>query len=276
MSLSSSGRRLLTPIVVPFLMLSIVSSARADAYDGFDYPPGNAGPQNGGTGFVAGSRWQFATVAAGSLSDPSGTLATTGNHAQAGQSFVERRLEQVMGTPGTDVWVSWLQRRDRNLPGFQGLLLARPTGTGWSGTYFVGEPGAGPGDNTYVIGAGGDDFNVVSSGVPVVPNETAFLVAPLQFREGNDLATLYVNPTPGAAAPAGGVTYSGLDMPLVNPILSFQGTGPAGGPAVVHAFDELRVGDSYADVAPAVPEPACAAFAAVVACAGLVRRARRG
>ena len=44
MSLSSSGRLLLTPIVVPFLMLSIVSSARADAYDGFDYPPGNAGP----------------------------------------------------------------------------------------------------------------------------------------------------------------------------------------------------------------------------------------
>src|SRR5687767_8743254 len=126
MSLSTSGRRLLAPIVVPLAMLSIVSSARADAYDGFDYAPGTAGPQNGGTGFVAGSRWQFATVVAGSLSDPSGTLVTSGNRIETTGPFIERRVDQVMGTPGTDVWVSWLQRRDRNGAGFQGLLLARP------------------------------------------------------------------------------------------------------------------------------------------------------
>jgi len=41
---------------------------------------------------------------------------------------------------------------------------------------------------------------------------------------------------------------------------------------VVHEFDELRVGDSYAEVAPAVPEPAGAAFATGIAWAGLLRR----
>jgi hypothetical protein len=122
-----------------------------------------------------------------------------------------------------------------------------------------------------VIGRAGDDFTVVSSGVPVVPNETAFLVVHLEFREGNDLATLCVNPTPGAAVPSGGVTYSGLDVPIGNPLLSSQGV--ANNLHGVHHFDELRIGDSYAAVAPAVPEPAAAAL--MIAAAALIPRRQR-
>jgi hypothetical protein len=106
-----------------------------------------------------------------------------------------------------------------------------------------------------VIGRAG----VVSSGVPAVANQTAFLVAHFQFREGNDLATLYVNPTPGVL-PTGGVTYSGRDQPVVNPAPGF--TAFSVQPATF-AFDELRVGDSYFEVAPAVPEPAPVAAAGV-------------
>jgi hypothetical protein len=95
----------------------------------------------------------------------------------------------------------------------------------------------------------------------------------LQFREGNDLATLYVNPTPGATAPAGGVTYSGLDMPVLNPLLDFHGIDNPQ-PQVTFSFDELRVGDSYAEVAPVVPEPASVAGAGVFLL--LLARRRRG
>jgi hypothetical protein len=260
-------------------LLAAAASARAAAYEGFDYPVGpHTAAWRGGSGFVDGTTTSTpngwfggATSLGGSLTDPSGTLSVTGNRVQTEQGSIERRLAQTMGTPNTDVWISWLQRRSENGLGFQGLALFQPNGSGASGVYFIGEPGAGPADGTYVIGQAGDDFTVVSSGVPVVANETAFLVAHLQFREGNDLATLYVNPTPGAAAPSGGVTYSGLDMPITNPLLSFEGAATS--QQVAHQFDELRIGDSYAAVAPAVPEPAAAAW--VVAAAALIALRRR-
>jgi hypothetical protein len=177
------------------------------------------------------------------------------------------------GAPGTDVWVSWLQRRDQNKPGFQGLVILNPLPDGhtFNGVYFVGEPGSGSADNTFVIGRAGDDATVVSSGVPVGPNQTTFLVAHFQFQDGNDLATLFVNPTPGSVAPTGGVTYSGLDMPLIQPFVELDGSGIG----ATHAFDELRIGSSYVAVAP-VPEPAAFGAVGILLLAGCGRRRARG
>jgi hypothetical protein len=265
-------------------LLSVASPAWADAYEGFDYP---VGPRTtlwrGGSGFIDGSGdlnmpngWNGSGggIGAGSLSNPAGTLATSGNHLQltGAPQDLRRRLGQTFGTPGTDVWVSWLQRLDSNQSTFHGLLFSEPTSpTSSRGLYFIGEPGFGPGNGTYVIGRPGDDLNAVSSGVPVVANETVFLVAHFEFREGNDRATLFVNPAPGAATPTGGVTDEGFDMPLINPIVSF--TGMAGGP-ITYSFDEFRVGDSYAAVAPIVPEPAAALIAAGALALTTLRRRR--
>jgi hypothetical protein len=286
-------------VALAFALLALSATAprvRADAYEGFDYPVGP--PQNVGLG-VTGSTWRggsgfreggtfftptgwddwFVTSAAGSLSDPTGTLATTGNHMETGSQSggsVGRRIEQTLGTPGTDVWLSWLQRSSTAQINYQGLIFEQPFGdNGLSGLYFVGEPGSGPGDGTYVIGTAGQDDTVVSSGVPLVPNQTAFLVVHLQFQEGNDLATLYVNPTPGAATPTGGVTYSGLDMPIMSPRLELNGSSGTR-PNPVFAFDELRVGDSYAEVAPPVPEPRLAVVAGGFLALILARRGNRG
>jgi hypothetical protein len=120
---------------------------------------------------------------------------------------------------------------------------------GFSGTYFVGEPGGGTGDNTLVIGSGGENA-YVSSGVGSEPGRDCFLVTHIEFAEGNGRATLYVNPTPGAAAPSGGVTCTGTDF--LPDLASFrfvrQGETSA-------SFDELRVGTTYAAVAPLVKDP---------------------
>jgi hypothetical protein len=250
-------------VIAPLLVLAIAPAARADLYEGFNYPPG---PSLGG-----------GTIGAGSLADPSGTLATSANHLTGGNG-VERLIApfQTIGTPGTDVWISWLQRRDRDVPGFHGLNVMQRKDSGgsttYTGLYFIGEPGSGAGNGSYVIGSG-DDNTVVSSGVPAAPNQTAFLVAHLQFQDGNDLATLYVNPTPGTQPPAGGFTFSGRDMPAIRPYLAFMGSGTG----VTYDFDELRIGSSYAAVAPAVPEPPAAPVAAllVVATAAATRRPRR-
>jgi hypothetical protein len=156
-----SVARLLFPVIGLSLM-ALAPAARGDLYQGFDrfYPPGPG-------------------VAAGSLADPTGTLATSGNHLRyTDHAEYDAGPLDTWGTSGTDVWVSWLQRRDQNKLGFQGFVVLDPQPDGHTlyGVYFVGEPGGGPGENTLVIGRAGDDFNVVSSGVPVVPNQTYFLV----------------------------------------------------------------------------------------------------
>lgn len=262
---------------VPLLaILAIAPPADADAYEGFDYPTGRDVNMNGGSGFAPNGPFlgwiADGAIATGSLSDPSGTLATSGNHVAAPGASLHRRLQQVMGTPGTDVWLSWLQRSGSPQSGWHGLVIGNPTlpHGSFTGVYFIGEPGSGPGNGAYVIGKAADDENVISSGVPVVADRTAFLVAHLQFHDGNDVATLYVNPLPGEAAPGAGVTYTGLDMPVVNPIVAFRGFQLD----TILAFDELRVGPTYASVAPPVPEPAGASLGALVASAALLRRRR--
>jgi hypothetical protein len=99
-------------------LLSAAPLAGAAAYEGFDYPVGRqSSAWRGGSGFVDGNTpntpngwFGGATSLAGSLTDPSGTLAVAGDRLQTERFTIERRLAQKMGTPGTDVWLSWLQR----------------------------------------------------------------------------------------------------------------------------------------------------------------------
>ena len=239
----------------PAILVALLALAPAARGDLYVYQPFNYAPRS--------------DIAAGSLSDPTGTLATSANRLQ-GTTSADWRVAplETWGTPGTEMWVSWLQRRDRNTQGFQGLEVMQPTPSGALGLFFIGEPGFGPGDSTFIVG-GGDDQTVVSSGVDVVPNQTAFLVAHFLFREGNDLVTLHVNPPPGAAEPTGGVTYSGRDMPILQPYVSVHGSGAG----IYHEFDELRIGSTFADVAP-VPEPGAAVLLTGLASAAVVRRRR--
>jgi hypothetical protein len=216
----------------------------ATAYEGFDYPVGAPNTAwNGGSGFGGGWIPQVqGQIAAGSLSDPTNTLATSGNRAEG--NFMTRQVAR--GTTGSDFWVSYLMRRGTDSNAYSGLHIF-----GGSGTYFVGEPGGGTGDNTLIIG-NGDDSTYVSSGVPFEANRDYFIVSHIETGPGNDRATLYVNPTPGAQAPTGGVTYSASDFIPGLPSFRFEGFGPGN---LTASFDELRIGDTYADVAPAVPEP---------------------
>ena len=183
-----------------FALLAPAGRARGDAYEGFDYPAGPASaPLNSGTGFLGS--WPGGTpIAAGSLADPTGTLATTGNHLDDPTAvFLDRRLAQAMGASGSDVWVSWLQRSAQAAPGFRGLALAQPVPGGWTSTYFIGEPGSGPGDGTYVIGKAGDDLNVV------VPASRSSRTRPFFWSPTSSSATATTSPrstsTPPPAPP---------------------------------------------------------------------------
>ena len=294
----SGARRILTgrhvgsrvaPAVAVFLLALVPSRpARGSAYDGFDYPHRPApSPNNYNGGYGFSDKWYFLDghLRAGSLSDPTGTLLTTGNHVGStdgiggGGTNAQRPIAQTVGTSGTDLWVSWLMRRGGpdSVNRYQGLLIIYPTvGNVSYRPYFIGEPGPtglpgpNPFDGSLVIESHSQDRVLVG---PLEPDRTVFMAAHFSFVDGNDTVTVFLNPTPGSTAPTGGVTYNGIDFHEGRPLFSFLSADNNNG-SDLSEFDELRVGSTYAEVAPTVPEPVgLALFGA--ASAGLLCRRRR-
>src|SRR5687768_141431 len=93
-----------TRVIILLATISAATTARAAAYEGFDYPVRTApATWTGGTGFASG--WSTSnglpTVAAGSLSDPTGTLATSGNRIEFFDQFwANRAVNERPGTAG--------------------------------------------------------------------------------------------------------------------------------------------------------------------------------
>jgi autotransporter-associated beta strand protein len=221
------------------------------AYDGFDYPAGSSlVGQDGGQGF-AGPWYQGGAnvsqsvnlLASGSLS--SSSLATAGNQvttaATSGINGVERDFASPISS-GT-IYLSFLLQPEGTLGqgnegGFLGVYLH-----GGLNDLFVGKPGGGSTSN-YVLeqrGAGGTD-QAVSPGVPVV-GQTEFLVLKAQlFSSGNDIFTLYADPTPGAPQPATGAVKQDFTIGSALGLVIYSGGA--------FNIDELRVGTAYADVTP--------------------------
>lgn len=162
-------------------------------------------------------------------------------------------------------------RRDHDSSGFSGLLLDTALSRQFpsTGLYFIGEPASGASDGTFVV-SNANAPQDVSTGVPLVAGQDYFLVTRFRIGEGNDPATLWVNPTPGVVpSEEAGVTFTGSDFGTDFPVARFWNSAPGG-----VSIDEFRAGDSYADVAPVVPEPA-APVAALAALTLLARRRRR-
>jgi hypothetical protein len=241
--------------------LAFVRIASADiiAYDGFNYAAGiDLVGNSGGTGFSgawaaggfnASSSANY-DVASGSLAFS--TLLTSGNRVSTGSTQViagvTRTLAAPLGADGTTTYLSMLLRPEGTLTagGFFGLTLE----TAGEPELFFGRPGNGV--NQYVVedrgGAG-----QVSSGVDAVLGESVLLVLEAQFLAGNDVFTLYVNPTPGGPEPLSGAVKSNSNVGPVNGLTIYS--------AGAFSIDELRVGDTFADVTPsstAVPLPGTA------------------
>jgi hypothetical protein len=260
-------------------LLAFVAAADAalSAYEGFDYA--NVGSdlvgQSGGSGFSGAwapggfnaSVSDNYDVAAGSLAF--GLLATGGNRVSSGPTVaiagVTRTLAAPLGADGTTRYFSVVLRPEGTLNagafnGFFGLTLETP---GEPELYF-GKPGS-DAINEYVVedrgGAG-----QVSSGVGAAVGQTALLVLKAQFQPGPDVFTLYVNPAPGGPEPAAGAVKTGSDVGPVTGLTVYS-TGE-------FSVDEIRVGTTFADVTPAVPEPSGSLFGCLVAGTVALRRTR--
>jgi hypothetical protein len=275
------GWRTLGLVVGVVLMTEGTSRAGLLVYEPFDYGPVGADllGQSGGGSFGFASPWSPGGFNASinnnyDVGGPSlsfGSLLTNGGRVssapQTAIAGITRSFSTPIGTPGTVRYYSFLLRPEQQLNqgafnGFLGLTLEAPDPV--EPELFVGKPGGGAISQIVIEDRGGT--GQVSSGVSAISGQTNLLVVRAQFTAGNDTFTLYVNPTPGAPEPvSGGILKNDSNIPVISGFTIYS-TGAV-------SIDELRLGETFADVTPVVPEPA--SLGILLATGMLVRRRRR-
>ena len=222
------------------------------AYEPFDYPPGTplVGRTNG-FGFKApwapggynAKLYRLFRVKTGALNYPG--LATEGHAHISGEAApaqgiagMGRLLATNLGTANTTCYLSFLHRPDG-----EGEFASIVLGTGAGNELAIGKS-ASTGEY-YISNRGG--VGRVLSGVPSVAGQTRFLVVKMEFHEGPDRFTLYIDPKPGSAEPANGYVKDDLDLTYADTIFLYSRTA--------WSVDEIRLGTTWADVTPAQTKP---------------------
>lgn len=268
------SRRTLPALVASLLLVPAVARAGLIAQESFAYTPGaDLVGANGGSGFAGpwapgGFNAGIATnydVAAGSLTPSTPALAglpTAGNHvttvAQNLIAGVTRAFSNPLATPGV-YYVSMLIRPEGTVGegafnGFMGLYL-----DGSTNDVFFGKPGV---SSQWAVEARGGGQGSLSNHT-AISGRTDLLVLRANLQAGADQFTLWVNRALGGADPASSDAFISFDIGDVSGLVLYS-TG-------AFSVDEIRVGTTYADVAPApaaVPEPSSLVLLGLVGTAG--------
>jgi hypothetical protein len=260
--------------------LSLFQSAQATLFftEGFNYPQGNLtlnGPWTGGSTIQVGS----ANLTYSGLAD----APNPGNDLLVPSGTASSVTANFTGTPITSgsVYYSFLAEATA-LPTANSYLTdlltsGTPNGSGDPLSVYVGQQTAGSQFKIGIRHNGEGSGATYTSGSWAVLNQVNLFVVEYTFVPGsaNDTVSLFVNPTPGGTQPTPDVTLSaaGTDAASLQEIGFKANSGTSAG---TWLFDTLRVGDTWADVTPEVPEPSAVALLGfgVLSLAGW-RRARR-
>lgn len=278
----AAARAIILARVVVLIGFVACGQCRAEllAHEPFAYPPGTllqgqGSPAAGfsGTWTVGGLDVPDFAIGAAGLDDPSGRLLTSGNRigvtAPKFAGFIRASRPLRMPLPSSNDatrYVSVLLRPEGTLGvgsanGYFGLELIGDGGS----RIFVGKPGSGAAA-PYALEEIGGTGQHPSNVLPVVGREV-LLVLRADLALGPDTLRLYVDPLPGGPEPAfAQVVKADADVGSIHSVGLFaSGTFSA---------DEIRVGETFADVVP-VPDPAAHASAVLVPIAMLLAHRRR-
>ena len=256
-----------------FCLTAIPVQSSQVAYEGFDYVSASLESQSGGSGW--GLNWS-SNIYVSPISSSSlgyGALATSGGSVTFGPASVTtvytRQLASTFGASavGGTLWMSLLYLNTAGSTaaeariGFYGNMTADASGLntatasgGLPHPVDVGRPATGGSADEISLYSGSTIF---STGIATPRGaEAAFLLMrfTLTGDANPDTVSLWVNPNislgEGSLGAAQATFTSGTsDMDVVNG-LRFQ-TPNTGG----FSIDEIRVGTTFADVTPVVPEP---------------------
>lgn len=248
-----------TTTFILFLASTLTLSATLISYEGVAYEPTNMLiGLNGGAGWT--NAWTGNNdVLEGGLNYPglltqsnrfavdallTSTRASFRNPATNGFGHL-LRTDGRFGRDGIEIWISLLMRPETSDFGtYAGLSLFNDS----IEQVFVGKPFLGEQWGMHLLVSGG---GVSLSDRRLVKGETVLLVAKVTFGPSTDRVDLFLNPQPGVLPATPAATRS------VSQLL-FNRVRLEGGSAGIAAFDEIRLGETYADVTPVVSE-----FAAV-------------
>jgi len=241
-------RSALAPTILALMLGAGTATADIIAYEGFDYTDDDAtiGGRDGGTGWNGawtdgggGSNQNLIVDGASSLTF--GGLQTSGRAttAESSSSSSDRNLASAI-TGGT-FWMSVLiSNPDVN----NNFSVVRLDGSGTSINFGIGG-GSFP---NWSLNNGAQDTGIAASN-----NTAALLVLEATLAAGNDTFNLYINPTIGGSAPTiADATETGVDLGNFTDLRIVS---------AFSTFDELRIGETFADVTP-IPEPSAFALIA--------------
>ncbi|MBE0540794.1 MAG: hypothetical protein IH623_05355 [Verrucomicrobia bacterium] len=230
-------------------------------HDGADYPANSVmSGLNSGTGWAASwagwGRVEVDGLLFPGLLTTANRFLTSGNNQDAYRNPRTLGFEALLsggkfGLDGTELWLSFLVRRETNFPAgsYGGLSLLDFTAE----KLFVGLPA---GATHWSVRETDPAAVTTVSTAPIRAGESTLIVLRLQFGVSGvqDRMELFVNPSPGVTPTVPDAAHTGANL-IFNRI-RLQ-SGPFGSTAPM-SLDEIRLGESYADVTPAVAGPAVA------------------
>lgn len=228
------------------------ATAELMAYEPFDYAAGTPlVGANGGFGFASpwaaggfnAKLFELFRVSPGALEYPG--LATKGNThisteavpatlSRSGIAGLGRTLSTALGAGNRTCYLSFLHRPDGDEE-YGSIVL----GTGQGKELAIGKS-ASTGEY-YISNRGG--VGRILSGVPGEIGRTRLVVVKMEFQEGPDRFTLFLDPKPGQREPANGFLKEDLDLRLADRIFLYS--------RAAWSVDEIRLGTTWEDVTPA-------------------------
>jgi hypothetical protein len=236
-------------VLSALLIAAIPASLQAGLLidEGFAYSAGSLAGDNGGTGWSdawSASSSGSATVAAPGLTYVDGrwSLVTRGGKASLpGSHYGDFRTPTSVPTSGT-MYLSFLADRPSfgDPPNYLGVSLF----SGDTEQMIIGAGNSEPEVNHWFIEQNTTGNTYTASEAPGAT--PTLLVARIDFGASTDAVSLYVNPslTAEPGTPSASATFNAFSWDRVR----IQ-SGVAGD------IDEIRIGTTYADVVPSIPEP---------------------
>jgi hypothetical protein len=250
------------------------------AYDGFAYGEGaNLSGSDGGSGWSAA--WVAGGTPAGGATNLAQSLSYTdqfGNalHTSGGSVFLSgnstantsatpyREIPITRGTnDGTTTWISFLGRRAGPItnsiaPFYQRVAAVQLREAGTErvaiGRATASSEGVGllPKD-TWSLYFGGNGANTQPSDISLSNAPASLLVLRMDHQAGNDNLHLFINPDLNSEPAPGSAAVVTNANPNFNRIQLFAGNTTAAGLFAQLVIDEIRIGETFADVTPHTP-----------------------
>ncbi len=234
-------------VVKCLLILAVfVGSLQAEliVYDGFDYPAGSLGGNEGGSGWDPGSAWSGGqNVASPGLEYP--YLPTVGNTAVAADDASYRSMPAGFDALNNTTWISFLCQ-DLETPEWCGVS----TYNDGDESLFIGKPGNSRnlwGIHMYnVLGDAGAGTGAEDSQTSI--SERVFFVVRIVNGSSDARITAWINPDLDREPSDGSAFYDSEAAGHRAGRVPFNRIR-IDGPGEAMFFDELRIGEAYADMA---------------------------